>query len=131
MRFRVRCKSCGRFLTESLEPVAADFEPDWCDHENIVPRGHFWNAESLNGLSGTRVIIHIDDRAGLTDHRDALRFHGCCGPSADKVNQVCACGAEVATLVADCWTSYYVHFEPKAIELTAAIEDTPEKTASE
>jgi hypothetical protein len=120
---RVLCRHCGQSLTKLLERLPESFVPEWVDHQNIIPEGMFWIAsDDMNTLEG-RGIIHRDDRRHLHDHSDTLRFQGCCGPSAGQVNQLCECGAVVATDVADCWTSYYVHFEPD--HTTLKYEDQP------
>ena len=114
MKSRVLCRKCNRPLTDWLSPVKADFVPTWPDSENMIPKGHFWiGDEDVNTLKG-RIFLHLDDRHGMTNHPDILRFQGCCGSSDGRVNQLCACGAEVATEVSDCWTSFYAHFEPEA-----------------
>jgi hypothetical protein len=117
MKARVKCAECGSPLTDWLHPVPDGFVATWPDHENIVPKGMYWIADDdMTELTG-RMVIHLDDRRGMTNHSDRLRFQGCCGPSDGRINQVCMCGEEVATEVSDCWTSYYTHFEPDKTDL--------------
>lgn len=124
MLFRIQCSNCGRFLTGCLEPVPVDFDPDWPDCKNMIPRGHYWIAhdiqpERLNG----HCLINLDDRFGLGYHPEARRHSGCCGrDGCDGPNQVCECGAEVATEVSDCWTSYFAHFETDAVALISVTD---------
>jgi hypothetical protein len=122
MRSRVICRRCGRPLTDWLEPVDSGFVVTWPDSENIIPKGRYWiGDDDLHTLEG-RVVIHLDDRRGMRNHPDPLRFHGCCGASDGRVNLLCACGAEVATEVSDCWTSYFAHFEPEATLLQTSTQ---------
>ena len=125
MRARVKCKACDRLLTDWLEPVAADFEVEWRDNENIIPAGHYWIGHGLAGgreqpgqtLDG-RMFVHLNQRTGMPYHPDINRNYGCCGrDGCNGPNLKCQCGAEVATEVSDCWTSYYIHFEPEVTEL--------------
>ncbi|MEK7951592.1 hypothetical protein [Luteolibacter soli] len=110
---RVLCGKCLMPLTDWLDPVPAGFVVNWGDYEeNIIPPSHYWIADDdMNRVAG-HVVIHLDDRRGMHPHPDGLRFTGCCGPSGDAVNQLCECGAEVATEVSDCWTGHYAHFQP-------------------
>jgi hypothetical protein len=94
-----------------------DSRPPLWTRKNIIPKGMYWiAADDFPQIPGN-VVIHLEDRLNMTNHPDADRFVGCCGPSAGLVNQLCKCGAEVATEVSDCWTGYYLHFEPGATEL--------------
>lgn len=112
MKARVVCAKCGNLLTDWLHSVPSDFVVSWADHENIIRKGMYWIAdEDMTGLAG-RVVIHLDDRRGMINHPDPLRFQGCCGSSDGRINLLCSCDEEVATEVSDCWTSYYAHFEP-------------------
>jgi hypothetical protein len=50
--------------------------------------------------------INPDDVARtVRNTRIRKRLQGCCGPSGTEgLNQICLCGAEVGTLINDCWT---------------------------
>lgn len=122
MAAHVKCSKCDATLSVSLEPVDEPFEVEWRDCENIIPKGRYWLAHDLtpDTING-HLVIHLDDRVGLSSHPDHRRHNGCCGDDGcDGANQVCTCGSEVATEVADCWTSYYLHFEPR---LTSLVND--------
>ena len=130
MKSRVICLSCGNPLTRWLDPVGDDFVVTWLDSENIIPQGHFWIADDdMNTLTG-RIVVHLDDRQSMKNHPDRLRFQGCCGPSDGRVNLLCECGAEVATEVSDCWTSYYLHFEPQSTLLQAFSQEVSQTQES-
>ncbi|MBB6428339.1 hypothetical protein HNQ40_000145 [Algisphaera agarilytica] len=120
MKHRVKCTLCGNPLTTWLELVSSDFDPEWKDGENVIPQGKYWIVDDgMVNLEG-QILIHLDDRLNLTNHPESERWVGCCGPSAGMPNQLCGkCGAEVATEVSDCWTSYYVHFEQDKTDLMA------------
>jgi hypothetical protein len=62
------------------------------------------------------VVIHPDDAVSLENHPDGSRVGGCCGlfPREGQPNLVCACGAEVATLMADCYAAHELHLDPVA-----------------
>ena len=124
IKTRLQCNKCGRFVTSVLEPVSNSFEPDWPDCANMIPRGHYWLAhsiapESMNG----QYVIHLEDRMNLSYHPDPLRHQGCCGRSSfGRPNQICLCGAEIATEISDCWTSYFAYFQADAVTLVQALD---------
>ncbi|MES2705625.1 MAG: hypothetical protein V4726_03385 [Verrucomicrobiota bacterium] len=122
MKSRIICLSCGEPLTNLLQPVGEHFEVTWPDSENIIPKGHYWIADEDMGILAGRIMIHLEDRRGMKNHPDSFRFQGCCGASDGRINLLCECGAEVATEVSDCWTSYYAHFEPEAALLQPSSE---------
>lgn len=62
------------------------------------------------------IVIHPDDAPSLQVHPDSSRLGGCCGPFGDNgPNRVCACGAEVATLMADCYGPHELHLDPDRV----------------
>ena len=125
MKARVICSKCRKPLTDWLLSVDQGFEVEWKDCENIIPKGHYWVADEEFPQSGGKVHTHLDDQIGLVNDEDSAKWTGCCGPSAGVPNQLCECGSEVATEVADCWTSYFRHFEPDATELEKCPETAP------
>ncbi|MGV3525070.1 MAG: hypothetical protein ACO1RX_12640 [Candidatus Sericytochromatia bacterium] len=113
------CKKCHRILSVPLEPVAANFQPQFIDNQNVIPRGHFWIAHGLENedLTG-HVVIHLEDPLNLKPHPDFRRSVGCCGKDGcDGPNLICPCKVPVATERSDCWTSFYIHFEPDKVTL--------------
>ena len=113
------CRRCGSPLTIVLQPVASGFEPDFPADANVIPQGHFWTADKnqLDFIQG-HVMVHLDDVRNMKHHPDARRHNGCCGEDGcDGPNRVCECGNAVGTLVSDCWTSFYFHFEPDTTRL--------------
>jgi len=120
----VRCRRCEATLTPPLESVAVDFEPEVTDCENLIPRGRYWIAHDfLPEHVNTHVVIHLEDLLDLSPHPEPRRHSGCCGEDGcDGPNRICVCGEAVATVVSDCWTGYYAHFEPNLVTL-----DTPQK----
>lgn len=58
-------------------------------------------------------VLHPDDVTGVRLHPDERRYAGCCGIIAlGGPNLVCdACGNEVATMQADCYTQNQVILE--------------------
>lgn len=126
MKARVICSNCEIPLTGWLTRVRDDFEVKWIDDENIIPKGHYWIADEEMTQSSGQIHTHLEDQIGLIKHSDTARWVGCCGPSAGVPNQLCGCGVEVATEVADCWTSYYRHFNPantKLEEMSSSVMD--------
>lgn len=63
------------------------------------------------------VVIHADDLADLHPHLKLRRNSGCCRRDGlNGPNLACpTCGAEVGTLVDDCWTYSEVRLEPHRI----------------
>lgn len=122
MNVSVKCKKCGQTLSMPLEPVKEQFSPEFIDKQNIIPQGHYWIAHDLgNDLLTGHIIINLQDRKNLSTHSDPLRNLGCCGKDGcNGPNLICTCGSEVATECSDCWTSFYIHFEPLKIDLVTA-----------
>jgi hypothetical protein len=119
MKSLVRCKNCSQVLSTPLTPVAEQFQPEFIDNENIIPRGYFWIAHDLatNALTG-HIVINLNDQLNLTSHPDPRRNNGCCGKDGcDGPNLLCSCGVDLATERSDCWTSFYIHFEPLKVRL--------------
>lgn len=119
MKACIRCKKCGQTLSHPLEPVEEPFKPEFKDNQNIIPQGHYWQAHDLaSDANKGHLFIHLEDRLNLSDHPDPRRHAGCCGKDGcDGPNLICTCGQAVATECSDCWTSYYIHFEPLKTEL--------------
>ncbi|MEU5597817.1 hypothetical protein [Streptomyces sp. NPDC020298] len=63
------------------------------------------------------LVVHPEDTRGLLEPNPACTEFGCCGPPGrNGPNWVCpGCGAEVATLFADCYGPYETHFLPDAV----------------
>ncbi|TQJ24308.1 hypothetical protein FBZ33_4633 [Micromonospora sp. A202] len=62
------------------------------------------------------VVVNPDDAPSLQPHPDNLRLTGCCGLIGDNgPNQVCACGDEAATLMADCYGPHELHLHPDRV----------------
>ena len=67
--------------------------------------------------SAGKYLINLEDRRNLAPHHDSRRLNGCCGlDGQDGLNQVCACGAEVATECSDCWMAHALIFESDAVD---------------
>ncbi|MEU8214451.1 hypothetical protein AB0C47_01600 [Micromonospora taraxaci] len=67
------------------------------------------------------IVIHPDDAPSLEPHPDDSRQAGCCGPFGDRgPNRVCACGAEVAALMADCYGPHELHLYPDRVAADGA-----------
>ncbi|MCZ0991685.1 hypothetical protein [Streptomyces diastatochromogenes] len=61
-------------------------------------------------------MLHPEDSVGLREHPDERRSEGCCGPEGlFGINRICPCGAEVGTLLADCWTASELHLHPTRV----------------
>ena len=124
----VRCRRCEALLTPPLKSVEVDFEPEVTDCENLIPKGCYWVAhdflpEHVNG----HIVIHSEGLYDLQPHPDPKRHSGCCGEDGgDGPNRICGCGDAVATVVSDCWTGYYVHFEPGLVTM-----DNPQNKTGE
>lgn len=62
------------------------------------------------------IVIHPDDAPSLQLHPDFTRRTGCCGLDGKRgPNRVCRCGAEVATLMADCTGAHELHLDPNRV----------------
>jgi hypothetical protein len=119
MRRFVRCRSCRLPLSAVLDRDIGGADTNHADGTPFVPAGslHLSDGEFFTGTEG-RYIINLADRRNLTVHTDVKRVAGCCGlDGCDGPNQLCACGAEVATEKSDCWMPHAVIFEPDAVDL--------------
>ncbi|MEY9994541.1 hypothetical protein ABIE67_006573 [Streptomyces sp. V4I8] len=94
------------------------------EYDGVVPGGG-WKSDERGllvsaGPRGT-YVLHPLDALGLAPHSDVTRLIGCCGPDGTRgVNRVCACGAEVAIVAADCCSGYETRLVPGAVRVEAA-----------
>lgn len=105
---RQRAATGGGYLTTvQTDQLATDPEP-----VATHPDG---TATSTLGC----LVAHPDAGRGLAAHPDPGRNSGCCGHDGlDGPNRLCSgCGAEVATLRNDCWSTVELRFEPDAVRL--------------
>lgn len=118
MSYQVVCRLCRQKLSRVLKPVPDGFKPVFSDKKNIIPAGQFWIASGLSEDLNQKLLIHLSDQTHLKDHRDPIRSSGCCGKSGSEgPNRICRCLRAVATETSDCWTSYYLAFEPSKVKL--------------
>ncbi|MEU6555787.1 hypothetical protein ABZ915_36890 [Streptomyces sp. NPDC046915] len=68
------------------------------------------------------LVVHPDDTRGFLERNPAFVEVGCCGPPGQEgPNELCpGCGAEAATLFADCSGPYETHFLPDAVRTVPA-----------
>ncbi|MCX4776427.1 hypothetical protein [Streptomyces sp. NBC_01264] len=67
----------------------------------------------ISAGSRQTVLTHPDAAAGLLPLPHWENSNGCCGPTGNQgLNRACACGAQVATLAADCFGPYELHLDP-------------------
>lgn len=116
---------CGMYVVDPL-PFGAPFAPVGPDEEydGIVPGG-MWMSDERGFLvsAGPRgtYVLHPDDVVDIAPHPDPYRLIGCCGPDGRSgVNHVCACGAEVAIVAADCTSGYETRLVPDTVRVEAA-----------
>jgi hypothetical protein len=128
----VRCRRCEATLTPLLKPVEGAFEPEVTDCENLIPRGSYWIAHDfLPEHVNSHIVVHLEDIFDLRPHPDPKRHSGCCGEDGcDGPNRICECSAALATVVSDCWTGYYAHFEPDLVTLNPKQNKTGEQAGS-
>ena len=121
----VECAACGARLAGPLVRLDAMPVPrahdDGIGYDPTMPRGHAAvdprpRATYPDGRPASSLgclVIHPADAPDLGVHPDWVRSSGCCGNDGlDGPNRVCpGCGAEVATLVDDCWTRVELRFE--------------------
>jgi hypothetical protein len=113
---------CLRQLSAVLEREAHGTDTNHADGAAFVPSGSVQQSdgEFFTGTEG-RYVINLADRRNLAVHKDAKRLAGCCGmDGCDGPNQLCACGAEVATEKSDCWMPHALIFESGVVELVDA-----------
>ncbi|MGK4579578.1 hypothetical protein [Kitasatospora sp. HPMI-4] len=137
------CRACGRPLTGPLRSLDELPEQRYADEDEgdqpgvTMARGTYAvdpepfgapyvvpsapapdapaNIRVPGGPCGT-FVLHPEDTTGLLPHPDPRRHVGCCGPDGmSGGNRVCPCGAEVATLVADCWTYQELRLDPERV----------------
>ncbi|SDJ72531.1 hypothetical protein [Streptomyces indicus] len=146
----LHCAACGRRLTEPVRRLDAVPEPPPYEGgaapdglyraPATLPRGAYcideapfgapyvqpsgageWDPCIADGPRGT-MVLNPDDVLDLEPHPVPRRNVGCCGPAGrDGVNRLCTCGAEVAILSADCYTSYELRFVPDAVRVEPAV----------
>lgn len=115
----IRCRKCQRSLSAPLDREVDARSTAQEDAQPFVPEGtfHVSDGEFFTGTAGAHVI-NLSDRRGMKPHSDSKRLQGCCGlDGSDGANQVCECGAEVATEKSDCWMPHALVFNRDAIEI--------------
>ncbi|MEH0844249.1 hypothetical protein V6U81_17820 [Micromonospora sp. CPCC 205711] len=107
----------GRYAIEA-EPWGAPYVPHE-DPDAMVPcqpRGNIRIVDDACLISaGPRhtIVAHPEDVPDLHPLPGWENSSGCCGPAGtDGPNRACACGNRLATLTADCYTSYEMHLDP-------------------
>jgi len=118
----VRCRECRLPLSASLDTVVDGNNTNDSDGAPFVHPGQYHVSDGgyFTGTEG-RYIINLMDRRNVTDHSDPKRLAGCCGrDGCDGPNQICVCGAEVATEKSDCWMPHALIFERDAVDLADA-----------
>ncbi|WP_441250539.1 hypothetical protein [Kitasatospora sp. McL0602] len=112
----------GFFALES-EPWGAPFVPtDEC--RAAFPGGPCIGDPYGDGFlvsAGPRntVVLHPDDAPHLQRSPDAKHV-GCCGCHGQEgKNRTCPCGAEVGTVISECYTAYELHLDPGQIRAVA------------
>ncbi|MEV5764237.1 hypothetical protein AB0L34_06660 [Micromonospora sp. NPDC052213] len=102
---------------------AADQDPPVYDLPKAMPGGSTLEIDGVFFVSaGPRntIVIHPDDAPSLQLHPDFTRRTGCCGLDGERgPNRVCRCGAEVATLMADCTGAHELHLDPSRVSSQA------------
>jgi len=117
MRTVIHCRSCRRRLSAVLTAEAladpSSAEPD----EALVPAGSLHRSDgTVFSGSADCLVINAKDKRRLVRRSGAST--GCCGlDGLDGPNQLCACGAEVATEHSDCRAPHAVVFLRTAVEL--------------
>ena len=116
----IKCSNCDATLTKFLIQVDDTFHPTFPDNENTIPSGKYWIGKDLPTTTcDNHIFINLGDAINLKKHPDSSRHNGCCGEDGgDGPNLICWCEVPVATKVSDCWTSYYIHFEPELIKIS-------------
>ena len=110
----------GQFGVEP-EPWGAPYVPHPDQDNGGAPQRRSWRLiieDVLMVSAGPRnnIVIHPDDGPTLTPLPQGENSSGCCGPCAiEGLNRACHCGAQVATLIADCYTAYELHLHAKAV----------------
>ncbi|MFI6449548.1 hypothetical protein [Kitasatospora sp. NPDC050543] len=119
--------ACGQSLSRDLELLArlpAHHADDVGPGEMpaaTIPRGRY--AIDPEPFTHPRVpappgdiVLNPEDAVGLVEHPDEHRSQGCCGPEGlSGSNRLCRCGAEVGTLLADCWTACELRLHPALV----------------
>lgn len=104
------CKKCNTALTENLTEIS-ESKIVWKEEGNSIPKNCFL-IPKFHEVGNILVAV---DTYFLNDNPINKDF-GCCGNSNHKsYNKTCANGHEVATKIADCYTSSYIEFDVKKI----------------
>ncbi|MBO4209109.1 hypothetical protein GSF22_24380 [Micromonospora echinofusca] len=112
------------FFAVDPEPFGTPFVPAENQDDDLLHAmpGLPMMIDGVNVVSaGPRdtIVVHPDDASTLRLHPEGDRLIGCCGPNGTEgSNQVCPCGAEVATLMADCYGPNELHFDPHRVSAT-------------
>lgn len=116
---KIYCKVCNVKLTDELDEISEDILKFKDDGHTLMEKNKF----SFHTENGIKELVAAIDTYFLKNHKDLMRFAGCCGSSGlDGMNKTCVNGHEVATEVSDCCTPHYISFNLKKViikEITA------------
>lgn len=136
-----RCAHCKLALTRDLRLLAVLPERPLADARRApatVPRGFYaidpetaarrfanhldrrwvarpfpWDTHTERANPASTYVINPDDALNMVNHPDPRRLAGCCGSTGTAgPNQLCTCGAEVATLISECLEPRELHLHP-------------------
>lgn len=117
---KIYCKICNVKLTDKLEEIDESTLNFNDDGKPAIAKDKF----SVHTENGKKELIVAIDTYFLKDHKDRMRFTGCCGSSGfDGMNKTCINGHEVATEVSDCYTPHYIGFDLKNVIIKEVIDD--------
>ena len=117
---KMYCKTCNVKLTDELKEIHESLLNFNAYGESAIAKNKF----SVHTENGSKELIVAIDIYFLKNHKDRLRFTGCCGSSgSDGMNKTCVNGHEVATEVSDCYTPHYIGFNLKKVIIKEVKDD--------
>lgn len=118
-KVKIYCKVCNVKLTDELDEISEDLLKFNNYGQALMEKNKF----SFYMVNRVKELVVAIDCYFLKNHKDQMRFAGCCGSSGlDGMNKTCVNGHELATEVSDCCTSHYISFNLKKViikEITA------------
>ncbi|MGG6231338.1 hypothetical protein [Tenacibaculum sp. SDUM215027] len=117
---KLYCKNCNNLLTINTLKESKFDEIKFVDESELLPNGKYIEASKVGYNFEIPIDYLINTKSILLkDHKESIRFQGCCGPSEfSTLNQVCPkCNSEIGVLVADCWTSRFIGIDIRKVSL--------------
>lgn len=117
---KLYCKKCNNILTPNSLIKSKIDELNYNEEKEFLSLEKYIEVKNTNLNFNVSIDCLINSKSiNLKNHKDKLKFKGCCGPSDfGCLNQVCEkCGFDIGVLIADCWTPVFIGIDLSKVSL--------------